>query len=634
MTNALSIPVVFAALVWVRLTANAGRRWRRSLLEAATLLGAGTILTTELLGLAHLVRPAWVSLFWAIVGLVGLIYLGREWLRPSAVRQRVVARARGFSWAGLRRSWTPAELFAVGLVLGVTGIIAWLAPPTNYDSMTYQFPRVMHWFQQGTLAHYPTSNLRQLAYGPGAAYWQTQLWSVFNGDAAANLPQWAAFVGCAIALTVWLQRFVDRRALGLAVVTALTLPMALLQASSTQTDLQVGCWIVIALVFLSDPRPVTFSRTAFTGLAIGLAVVTKPSAVLCVAPLAIAGLWQACRNTSLVTVMANTAACLAISLAINLPHFLRNVAWFGNPLGTDHGTVVESLSPRLAAANGLRWLALSVPSTNFWESIAHLLPRMGIDPNAPEITFFYSRFSPSPAHVVYRFLLPDEDFIGYTSTLLLVGALGFARFFLGRGAAAENPIRPTRSGKIWGGAIGAALLLHLLFLKWQWWGNRLLLPWALLGFPWLIAFTGAWRHRWLRALTVMALLAQATFVLAFSLNRPLVPLPATWNFVGTKPLLSESRDKLFYTGYNAPPLALCEKVVEGVRQSHARRVGLYVDENFPEYVLWRSLHDAGFDEVELYHLNAPPPTGRAVLPPSPSVDFSVRLALPDRMGGL
>jgi hypothetical protein len=618
--------VVFGLLVWLRLKAHAGRRWRRSVLEAALLLGAGTILWTELLGLGHLLRPTWISLSWVVAGVVSLIYLWWELRRPGPVRTRVVARARRFSWTRLRRSWTRAELLILGSVVIATGAIAWRAPPMNYDSMTYQFPRVMHWLQQGTPEHYLTSNVRQLAYGPGAAYWQTHLWAVFDGDRAANLVQWAALVGCVIALTVWLERFVDRRALGLAVAIAITLPMTLLQASSTQSDLLVGCWVLMALAFLTEPGPANFSRGIFSGLAIGLAVVTKPSAVLCLAPLAIVGLWQAFRTTRAATVVTTTLACLGISLALNLPHCLRNFFWFGNPVGTTHGTVVESVSPALATANGMRWFALNLPLMSVWQGISALLTHAGIDPNDPKNTFIYSLFLSDEPQYVYRTLLPDEDLACYTTSLLVVGLLALARFLPKRFPADPNRTARSRSLQVWTVAILVAFLLHITLLKWQWWGNRLLLPCALLGFPVLIALTEAWRRPWLRAVTCMVLFAQVTFVLVFSLNRPLVTLPAQWNFVRTKPLFSDSRTKLFYTGYNAAKYPLCERVVATIQESHARRVGLYVDGNFPEYVLWRALYDAGLRDVELYHLNGVPPSGSATVVPPPPVDFSVRLA--------
>jgi hypothetical protein len=630
MIGVCSLSLVFAALVWSRLKAHAGRQWRISLLEAALLLGAGTILVTELLGLLHLMRPAWIAMLWLIACAAGAFYLWREWHRPGPWRSRVVRRGRGLSWARVRRSWHPLELLLLATVLGLTGLIAWLSPPTNFDAMSYQLPRVMHWFQQGTLEHYPTSNLRQLAYGPGAAYWQVQLWALFDGDLAANLPQWFALLGCALALPLWLQRFVDRRALAPAVIFGLTLPMVLLQASSSQSDLEVACWLLIAAVFLSDPRPPTLAQTGFAGLAIGLAIVTKPSAVLVVAPLALVACWRLRRTAGHGTAFRTGLGWILVSGLVCLPHFIRNTGWFGNPLGDGFGTVVESVSPRLAAANAARWVVLNVPALSVWDSLTRALVSAGIDPNLPAITFSYSRFAPASPFVVYRLLLPDEDCTSYTGALLLLGLLALAaRLALSRMAPSGTRSRPQPLTP-WLSAIFAGLILHFILLKWQFWGSRLLLPSALLGLPLLAALTQAWRLHWLRMLTGAWLLLQTAFVLVFSLNRPLVPLPAAWNFTGAAPLFSVPRNERFYAGYNAEALPTARQLIALVRQRQVQRVGLALDENYPEYVLWRALHDAGLTEVELYHVNARPPARSPRKPWPPAVDVTIAVPSPVR----
>ena len=60
-----------------------------------------------------------------------------------------------------------------GLCCGIAlvlGLIAALMPCTNYDSLTYHLPRVMHWLQNQSVAHYPTSDTRQLESGPWAGF--------------------------------------------------------------------------------------------------------------------------------------------------------------------------------------------------------------------------------------------------------------------------------------------------------------------------------------------------------------------------------------------------------------------------------------------------------------------------------
>jgi hypothetical protein len=152
-------------------------------------------------------------------------------------------------------------------------------------------------------------------------------------------------------------------------------------------------------------------------------------------------------------------------------------------------------------------------------------------------------------------------------------------------------------------------VLNIVVLKWQIWGNRLLLPWALLTCPVLVAMTGAWRLPWLRTLAGTLLLLQAIFVLSFSLNRPLVPLPLSWRYTGAIPLFSGSRTARFFAGYNSETIPVCQQLVALIREKHWRRIGLAVDENYPEYPLWRAMHEAGLDQVEFYHVNAAFPPG-------------------------
>jgi hypothetical protein len=267
-----------------------------------------------------------------------------------------------------------------------------------------------------------------------------------------------------------------------------------------------------------------------------------------------------------------------------------------------------------------RWTVLSIPSLGAWRATSQLLEKLGIDPNDPAITFRDYKFSPPSPYIVYRLLLPDEDFVAYTATLLLVGALAVARW--------RRPVSPRRgfSHRItsWLVVMVAMFLLHCIVLKWQFWGNRLLLPVALMACPFMIAWTGIWRAQRARKVVAVILLLQSTFVLGFSLNRPLITLPPAWRYAGAIPLFSASRTARFYSGYNAETVPVVQQLLAAVRDRHWRRVGLSLDENYPEYALWKALHDAGYDHVELYHINARPPRNHT-LPWPPAVDGHISL---------
>ena len=74
----------------------------------------------------------------------------------------------------------------------VLGVIAVITPTTNWDSLTYHLPRVMHWIQQQSVEHYPADNTCQLEFGPWAAFVVTNLHLLEGNDQWDNLVQWFA----------------------------------------------------------------------------------------------------------------------------------------------------------------------------------------------------------------------------------------------------------------------------------------------------------------------------------------------------------------------------------------------------------------------------------------------------------
>ena len=416
----LAPALVFAAVLSWRLRANGGRRWRVSMLEAAAALGAGVIATSELLSLGNALKPGWISLIWTTAAAASMVVIWRCWGRENIARARIRRKVDILRTHSHRPS---LEWGAIYLVLFATGAVAWMSPPTNFDSMTYQFPRVMHWLQQGSTDHYPTSNVRQLSYGPGAVYWQLHLWSLWDGDRAASLVQWFASLGAGLALSVWIRRLIPRGTMGLAVLVGLTLPMGILQASSSQTDLQVAAWLLIAVALMSRSTSDQTNSLGFAGLAFGLAVLTKPVAVLVGVPLALLVLWKISRQSSWAAAARAGLITVALGILICAPHFGRNQSTFGDPLGSSAGTLLEERSAADLVANATRWALLNVPSMTAWETAAGVLEGIGADVNNPATTYHGLHFSPAHSEIVHRLLLPDEDFAAYTPTLVLIAVL-------------------------------------------------------------------------------------------------------------------------------------------------------------------------------------------------------------------
>jgi len=161
--------------------------------------------------------------------------------------------------------------------------------PNNWDSMTYHLARVAHWIQHGSVAAYPTSNARQLVYPPGAEYLLLVVQVLAGSDRLANLVQLAAWVILACSAPAFARAFgAPRRVAPWAAVMVASIPMGLLQASSTQNDLVAA---VMAMGLLSTSLRFLHARPrwrwpdiALVGMAIGGALLVKPTALVAVAP--------------------------------------------------------------------------------------------------------------------------------------------------------------------------------------------------------------------------------------------------------------------------------------------------------------------------------------------------------------
>lgn len=408
---------------------------------------------------------------WILAALAGLA-LWRRIERPSFQRPNLVA------------------LVIVVLLFGV----AITRPPGNWDSMTYHLPRVMHWIQDGGLALYPTHILRQLHSGPWAEVAVLHTMVLTGGDGAANLVQWAAFaVSIALVARIALLLGGDMRAVSLATAMAATLPIAMLQATSTQNDVVVAMWILAAiaacLTALNARRPAR--SLCIAAAALGLAILTKPTALLFAFPFAV---WFAVRLRRVGLILI---AVLVVAVTI-APHVVRNLSLHGNPLGAfseggSESYVNERFTPAAIFSNVVRnaSLHLALPSAAWNDAIVggveSLHHALGLASNDPGTTWGGMSFRLSPR--------PHQDTAGNPLHFVL------ACFALALSARASTDQRVYLACSL------AGALLFCIVLKWQPWHGRLHLPVFLIAAPVIaIIVTKAVARRWLAAALVVGTL--------------------------------------------------------------------------------------------------------------------------------
>ncbi len=552
---------------------------------------------------------AWVEGLSAF-GLVGSrIAWAVFWGATAALAAAGFMAVRKVVRAGSVRMPRSASLAVPGVVLALTFVVALVAAPNNWDSMIYHNARVMEWWDHGSVAPWDTPIDRQVRMPPLASYFKLALLGLTGTDVLFNLVQWVFFAFSILAAAALAARLVPPgRAGPWAALLVATVPMAILQSTSTQNDVVVAGYLLAAVFFLSrafaaDGAP--FRDLALGGAAVGVGLATKGTAYLLVTPfLAVAGVAalgriMRRRERERRAWAAGLGAAVALVILTNVGFWARNARALGSPVGSAYEVVRPSSflalglrkAPALAASQILRSTVLQlgqirmagVSGSTLISSAARVHRRLDIGVNEPAISGkfpFYEDEWP---------LLNHEDTAPSTATfLVLLGATGLA---LARRSLPGRRAVLTAFASGW-----AAWLLVALFVRWMPWNARLQLPaLVLLAVP-AGAVVAEGLGRISRAALASILVLQALPALLVNLSRPLLGVsPSPENPIWLKKLVPEGVESIFSTSRwqdyfrNRPDLQV---EVEDVMRAVARRcesggvARLVLDDDAWEYALW------------------------------------------------
>ena len=559
-------------------------------LRAAILALAFTVAITEGLSLFGQLNCAGVAAAWLAGAGAGAVWLWRRnrwpaWsARPGPAYDAV--------------EWMMAA--ALVLIGGGTLLTAVLAAPNNYDSMTYHLPRVMHWVQNGSVAHYPTRIDRQITQNPGAEFLLTQVYLLTGSDRWLNLVQWGCMLG-SVAGGSWIARLLGagrKGQLGAAVAVA-TLPVGILQASSTQNDYVVTLTLVALVAFTLEGRPQrgSLADAVWIGVSAGLVLLAKGTAYIFLPPVLGWWAWSARRR-----LWPAAALVVAAAIAINAGHWWRNQAVFGSPIGPWYGMRNERLGLQPLVANLGRNAALHLRTPSlalnrkFEAGVRWAYARLGWDLDDPALTLG----SGFPFELSDRYHRCTHEDYSANFGHLLVLVLGLAAMPVWR------RLRWTRSQWAYAAVVAAMALLFCGVLRWQIWGTRLHLPVFVLAAPLL----GIWVEklpRWAGGVLVAGLALYGGFFVAQNDSHRLVGPPPN--------VFRTPRIEQYF--FNRPQLqAPLIEVARLLTERHIQRIGLRLEGNSWEYPLWRLT--AGIAGRELEHVQVPDPIGRLAYPQHPA----------------
>ncbi|MGV3621465.1 MAG: glycosyltransferase family 39 protein, partial [Archangium sp.] len=499
---------------------------------AGALWSAWLVGLMEMLSLAHaldrgVLAGAWVASL--VLAVLVARRLGLRWRRFEMPPSLATAPdARGYQ---LPRG--VLFVFAGALVFFAlsTAIVALVYPPNNADSLGYHMSRVAHWLQNRSVGHFASHWFTENQYGPFAEYVILNFQVLTHSDRLSNMPQWGAYVLCAVnAYSIAGKLGHGRDTQLVAALLAATLPAAVLQASSNQNDLMVACWSVslvnfgLQLVRVPDDL---FAALGF-GLSLGLAILTKATSALFVVAFCLwvaFALLRARKRLARAVLVAG-----AVALAVVAGYFARNVQTYRAPFGPSRYFVVEDKSvPALTsvairnvasqAAFGTEGSKVQRVSNGFLSALRKAHDITGRSLEDPKLTL-------TPQHDAFATEQSYMDDVSGNPVHLLLMWVSFLSLFRPRSAPMLR----------WYALCLIVGLAASSVLKWQVWGARLVLAMMVIACPLIAATLFKAPRKPFAAVILVALSLYSAQWVRYNSRRPLTvdALKGAWSPDGSE----------------------------------------------------------------------------------------------------
>ncbi len=543
--------------------------WERAFFRASVLWGTYLILLTEGLSLFEAITPFGLTMGWLVPILVSVSVL------VSRANFKLPIKLSNVKFPENR--WDQLLVLAIVVIIGLTALLAWLSPPQTWDSLNYHMARVAHWAQQRAVRHYVTGVGFQNSMPPGAEIAMLHAYVLMGSDRLTPFVQWFAMLGCLVGV-FYLARQLGIGSLGrlMALIFVATIPMGIVQASSTVTDYTVAFWIVC--VSYESVRmlkgEITYREVVYISLAAGMGLVTKPTAVAYVLPFAVLVAFVVFRRLSISQALRSTALSFTLILILNAGYLLRNTALYGNPIASEGRIsfhINETMDARVFLSNTLRNISLhaGTPSPYVNKAIYLVVDKIhefiGLDVDDPRTTAItnYKVFKPTT----------NEDKTTNPLHALLI-LITFVSLLVKRKDIEPNIFKLSL-------VVAATFPMISLIIKWMVFNGRLHLPFFVLFAP-TVGYTldRFLKPNGVRAVATILLLTSWPWLMSIQ-SRPLIT--NSQSFVESV-LVTPREDLYFANGWHLKEPYL--EMAEEIKKTNCSNVGILLPGNGAEYPLW------------------------------------------------
>ena len=410
-----------------------------------------------------------------------------------------------------------------------------------------------------------------------------------GSDKLVNFVQWFSMAGSLIGVTLIAEQLgATPRGQVYAAAIAATIPMGILQASSTQNDYAAAFWLVCFVYFgFAFKRSGEMKDALAMGVALGIAILTKATIYIFAIPFLLWFSFSVLLKDRLSAIRPLVTIAIIV-LLLNSGHYIRNYDLYGSPLGpgqeseTGYQYSNDIFTVQALASNMIRNFAMNLGTPNYNTNVE--LDRffykvhewIGISPNDPRTTWtgvefhvdytsYYDGKAGSPLHVwmillVIPIFLSQKRNRGDEPYYLISLLVGF--------------------------------LIFCFYLRWQSWHSRLLLPLAVLWSPFIAQTLTQFRARWLIGISMLALVATSMVWVFYN---------ETHRLSGKENIFDSDRAQQ-YMFKNRSLYRPFIETVDLLNRKSCSNIGLMTDWDGWEYPLWVMLKK-DLLSVHIEHVN-------------------------------
>ncbi|CAN1549761.1 Glycosyltransferase RgtA/B/C/D-like [Flavobacteriaceae bacterium] len=449
--------------------------FKELILKTVLIFSGFIVFITELLSLFKSLNLISVALSWSSLSLILILFLLKDKKETFATLKNI----KGTTFNYYKSLSIASRILLFFIIVALLSLLlqGLIYPPNNWDSMTYHMSRIMHWLSNEYVSHFPTHILRHLYQPPFAEYFIMNINLLNGNDNFSNSVQLFYLTFSIIGIWSILDYFnCSRFHKLLAAFLLITIPSAELQATTTKNDIVCGFFVIIALYYcIKTYYEININNFIFLGLSIGLAIFTKGTAYLFLAPflvfLAIFLVHKLIQTKNL-KIITNGLLLLFVVLIINIGHFSRNYMVNKNILTVDtiesKGFTNENRSTSQFASNLLKNFGLQIgfPFQNKYDLwIREIHKKYNVNIDSPDANWLQNKYQGTKKFETHEDIIPNTiHFFLILFCSLIILSMGII-----------NPKKYLKELLLLT-VVLLQLVFFVFYLKWQPWHTRLHIP--------------------------------------------------------------------------------------------------------------------------------------------------------------